>query len=137
MAFNYGYPCNFASANPFPMNPPMPQQAPQTQPVPVQGLSPSSRMVSNREEANSVPADFSGALMVFPDVNHNRIYIKRWNTQMGAAEFLEFIPAMPETISIPAGSQYATKEEIEVLRAEIEALKKPAGKAGKRNDSDE
>ena len=48
-------------------------------------LSPASRVVVSREEAIATPADFSGALMVFPDITNNCVYIKRWNIQSGAA----------------------------------------------------
>ena len=54
---------------------------------------PTCRMVSSREEANSTPVDFSGALMLFADVQNNRIYTKRWDAAAGAARFGEFIPA--------------------------------------------
>jgi hypothetical protein len=73
-------------------------------------------MVSNRDEANAIPADFSGSLMVFPDVKNNRVYIKRWNFQTGAADFLEFAPVLPEAKDSP---KYATVEELNALREEF------------------
>lgn len=137
MAFNYGYPTQFPATQLYGMMPTAPIQAPQNAPSAGQGLSLVSRLVSNRDEANAAPADFTGALMVFPDVNHNRIYLKRWNHQTGAADFLEFVPVVPEPEPTPQPVRYATAEDLEALRAEIEALKKPAGKAGKKNDPDE
>lgn len=99
-----------------------------------QGLSPASRMVSNRDEANATPADFSGSLMVFPDIHNNRVYVKRWNNQTGAADFFEFVPYVPaEAATVP---QYATVEQLEAVLAEIESLKKPK-KAVKKDESDE
>lgn len=80
------------------MQPYQPQQmqmpAQQTMQQPVQGLSVASRPVTSREEASGVAADFSGNLMVFPDISHNRVYVKRWNVNAGAADFIEFIPAI-------------------------------------------
>lgn len=75
---------------------PQQMQAPaQTTQQPVQGLSMASRPVTSREEAAGVAADFSGSLMVFPDISHNRVYVKRWNVNAGAADFIEFVPAAP------------------------------------------
>lgn len=154
MAFNYG---NFPPYNPpynpvnpyggqmMPQPPQMPVQAPQTAQTIGQGISPASRPVSNRDEANAVQADFSGAMMIFPDITHNRIYLKRWNMSAGAAEFGEFVPSIPETVeqenTAPA---FATTEQVDELKnllgeikTDIEQLKKPSGKTVKKNDSDE
>ena len=73
-----------------------PQQYPAMQQnYPPQGQAqqaPMCRMVSSREEANSTPVDFMGNLMIFPDVQNNRIYTKRWNPAAGVTEFGEYIP---------------------------------------------
>lgn len=66
---------------------PMQQMAQMQQPVPV------CRPVTSLEEAKNTPVDFMGGLMVFPDVQNNRIYTKRWNANSGMAEFCEFAPA--------------------------------------------
>lgn len=92
--------------------PPQPAQS-------AQGLSMTSRLVSSREEAGSVPADFGGNLMVFPDISHNRIYVKRWNYQTGAAEFMEFEPVSEKREVI----EYATKDDIKRLEEELSKLK--------------
>lgn len=117
---------------------PMPPQ--QSVPQGVQGLSPASRPVSNKDEANAVPADFSGTLMVFPDVKNGRIYLKRWNYQTGAADFMEFAPVQPAQVADSSDKNFVPKDlfqaEINSLRAEIEALKKPAGRSVKSNDAD-
>lgn len=156
MAFNYGnYPAfnpGYNPAQPFnnqpmPQMPPqMPVQAPQTVQNIGQGISTASRPVSNKDEANAVQADFSGAMMLFPDVTHNRIYLKRWNMGTGAAEFAEFVPVMPETVeqgqTAPA---FATTEQMDELKdllgdikKDIEQLKKPVVTKGvKKNDADE
>ena len=109
----------------------MPQMAPQT-PQNGQfgqgGLSPMSRPVSSREEAQATAADFSGAMMVFPDVAHGRVYLKRWNMQTGAADFLEFGPVVEtaKAESAPAVEYVplqAYQEDMEKLRKELAAIK--------------
>lgn len=92
------------------------------------GLSPASRPVSGREEAQAAAADFSGALMVFPDLPHGRVWVKRWNMQMGAAEFAEFALVQPT-----APPEYVT---VDSWRAELEQLKKEISELkGGRNDA--
>ena len=109
---------------------PMPQMAPQ---MPQNGqfgqggLSPMSRPVSSREEAQATAADFSGALMIFPDLAHNRVYLKRWNMQTGAADFVEFgsVETVAENATVP---EYVClqkyQEDMEKLRKELAGLKK-------------
>lgn len=93
-------------------------------------LSNTSRPVSSREEAMGVPADFNGTLMVFPDVTHKRVYIKRWDYNAGAAAFEEYALVNPSTelekvekqaapTQIPA---YATVDDIKSLEERISAL---------------
>lgn len=109
-----------------PVYPPVQQNAPQGA---QQGLSAASRAVSSKEEAISVAADFSGNVMVFPDVAHNRVYVKRWNYQTGAADFFEYVPAGEEA---PA-AKYATIDDLNALREEFMKTRK----AAKKNDADE
>ena len=108
----------------------MPQMAPQ---MPQNGqfgqggLSPMSRPVSSREEAQACAADFSGALMVFPDVAHGRVYLKRWNLQSGAADFMEFGPmeAVAENATTPEYVCLQTyQEDMAALRKELAGIKK-------------
>lgn len=126
--------------------PPMPVPAQQAAPsaqTSNQGLSAMSRLVTSKEEAMGVAADFSGALMVFPDVSHNRVYIKRWNYQTGAADFIEFNPAndvqnAQATVPIQTPTYVAKEifdEKIAALETEIERLKKTRN--GKKGESDE
>lgn len=134
MAYPYNYPMP-AGYNPTPYIQPQPQ--PQTTGYSgMGGLSPASRPVTSREEAISVAADFSGALMVLPDIAHNRVYIKRWNYQTGASDFLEFMP-MPDTQQERAGvetGKYVQQSDFDIkiqeLMAEIEKLK--ANRGGKK-----
>lgn len=126
----------------------MQQQA--QQPV----LSPASRVVVSREEAIATPADFSGALMIFPDITNNCVYIKHWNAQTGAAEFMDYFPPMP--IAPQAQEQQPQQNQgppafaslqaladlqstVDDLEQQVELLKKladkPNGKAEKKNDA--
>lgn len=157
MAFNYPNFGNYPPMNgmsapqsmmgqnfgPMPAPPPMQTaQSPQQLSQPIQGISPTSRIVASKEEAMGVPADFNGNLMVFPDITHNRVFVKRWNYQTGAADFIEYAPlppAQPQETS-PANQFVAVdvfQTAIENLRSEIDALKKPAARGGKKNDADE
>lgn len=160
MAFNYGnYPAfnpgynpvqpygnQMMSTMPQQMPPQMPIQSSQTVQQIGQGISPASRPVSNKDEANAVQADFSGSMMLFPDVTHNRIYLKRWNMNTGAAEFAEFAPVVSENVSPEVSAPaFATTEQVDELKCllgdikkDIEQLKKPImtnGKAAKKNDA--
>lgn len=107
---------------------PMPQMAPQ---MPQNGqmsgggLSPMSRPVSSREEAQATAADFSGALMLFPDISHGRVYLKRWNMQTGAADFMEFGPVV-EAAEAPAAEYVCLqtyRDDMERLQKELAELK--------------
>lgn len=130
-----------------PMMPSQPAQPVQPVPQPAQGLSNASRPVTSKEEALGIAADFSGALMLFPDITHNRVYIKRWNLQTGSAEFGEFAPIPPAAQENQQEQQNMTfaslqdfqdlKDLVDRLQAEISTLKKPTGKAVKKNDADE
>lgn len=84
--------------------PPAPQiaqapQMPQIQQPQQSGML--CRPVTSPEEAKNTPVDFMGNLMIFPDVQNNRIYTKRWNGQSGMTEFCEFIPAIPAAQEAP------------------------------------
>lgn len=91
------------------------------------GLSPMSRPVSSREEAQATAADFSGALMVFPDLAHGHVYLKRWNMQTGAADFVDFVPAADTKPDESQPTEYVClhtyQADMENLRRELAALK--------------
>lgn len=107
---------------------PMPQmtpQMPQNGQISGSGLSPMSRPVSSREEAQATAADFSGALMLFPDISHGRVYLKRWNMQTGAADFMEFGPVV-EAAEAPAAEYVCLqtyRDDMERLQKELAELK--------------
>lgn len=114
-----------------PMNQPMTNQTQQTNFV--------CRPVASKEEALGVPVDFMGSPMFFPDLAHNVIYVKRFNTNTGAADVFEFHGAQeqaPPPSFAPLDEFNAMKDAIVRLQNEVEQLKKPAGRA-KKSDTDE
>lgn len=129
------------------MNQPVQMNQPQNQGAQIPNMQQPSgnsnffcRPVASREEALGVPVDFMGAPMFFPDLAHNVIYMKRFNTNTGAADVFEFHGAQEQTAAAPSFAPLdefnAMKDTISKLQNEIEQLKKPAGRA-KKNDSDE
>lgn len=111
---------------------PYQQQMPVQQPVApqqMQGYSPASMPVSSREEAMAAPADFSGAPMLFADFSHGKIYVKQWNNQKGAADFVVFAPEVqaeepkPEETPADCVTKAEFRREMEKLYAEIGRLK--------------
>lgn len=109
--------------------PQMAPQMPQNGQMSGGGLSPMSRPVSSREEAQACAEDFSGALMIFPDLAHSRVYLKRWNMQTGAADFVEFGPVIEsapaeEAPKVEYVSLQAYQEDMDKLRKELSGLKK-------------
>ena len=112
-------------------NPPQMQNAPVPQQA-QQGAAFLTRPVTSREEAVAAQVDFLGPGTLMPDLSHGTIYLKRFNPNTGASDFFTFTLEQPKAEPEP---QWATKEDIEKLREEIEQLK--PRKAVKRNDSDE
>lgn len=95
-----------------------------------------------------VAADFSGAPMVFPDIANGRIFVKRWNFNTGSSDFTEFVPVVQAApASAPPQMQPAAfaslqdlqdlQDLVENLQKEVERLKKPVGRAGKKNDAND
>ena len=120
------------------------QQVPQTnQAASVQQSAQSNffcRPVASKEEALAVPVDFMGQPMFFPDLAHSVIYMKRFNTNTGAADLFEFHGQQEQTPApsfAPLDEFNAMKDTIDQLKAEIEKLKKPANRTVKKNDADE
>ena len=102
------------------------------------------RPVASKEEALGVPVDFMGSPMFFPDLAHNVVYMKRFNTNTGAADIFEFHGQQAqEQLSstapsfAPLDEFNAMKDTISKLQSEIEQLKKPAGRAKKNDVPDE
>lgn len=139
-----------------PMNQPMLNQ-PQSQGANVQQTNNASqpnffcRPVASKEEALGVPVDFMGSPMFFPDLAHNVVYMKRFNTTTGAADIFEFHgqqaqeqPSSTAPSFAPLDEFNAAKETIGQLKEtilqlqnEIDQLKKPTGRAKKNDVPDE
>lgn len=77
--------------------------------------------VTNREEAIATSTDYFSLGVVMPDIGHGMIYLKRFNQQTGASDFFDFKLFTPE--QAPA-VEYATKADLDALRAELTAKKR-------------
>lgn len=133
MAFNYNPYSGYNPMMPYmPQNnqPIMPAQMPaqasstagniNTQPLQQNGFI--CRPVTSRLEAEAVQVDFLGPGTIMPDLAHGTIYLKRFNSNTGASDFIVFEVQQPAPE--PAPVQYATLDDIKSIRTEIEALKK-------------
>lgn len=92
------------------------------------------RPVASREEAVGVPVDFMGSLMVFPDLGHGRVYLKRFNNQTGSADFMEFVPA-PSTDVVEGPEPVDEIKEIKDQLAELISLPNQIAELSKKIDS--
>lgn len=126
-----------------PVQPQQPVQTAVTQPVvAIQG-----RMVTSREEALGVPADFLGNPLFMPDISHGVIYSKVLDVNTGAAKFFEYKlvenpSATAEVKESAPQVAFASKEDFESvsntisdmqdtldsLRADVDRLKKPTSR---------
>lgn len=90
---------------------------------PIQPTAPGyiCKPVTSREEAVATSTDYFSLGVVMPDLGHGMIYLKRFNQQSGASDFFEFKLHTPEQA---APVEYATKAELEALRAELAPKKK-------------
>ncbi len=84
--------------------------------------------VTSREEAVATSTDYFSLGVVMPDLGHGMIYLKRFNQQTGSSDFFEFKLFTPEQA---APVEYATKADLDALRAELTPKKK------RRIDDDE
>lgn len=99
------------------------------------------RPVASKEEVLAFPADFMGTPQFFPDLGHGVVYMKRFNTQTGAADTLEFKAEKSQEEAMVAFASIQDladlRDALDSLRTEVEKLKKPQ-KVVKKNDvSDE
>lgn len=77
--------------------------------------------VTSREEAVATSTDYFSLGVVMPDLGHGTVYLKRFNQQTGASDFFEFRLYTPEQT---APIEYATKADLDALRAELAPKKK-------------
>lgn len=93
---------------------------------PMQQLQPTApgyvcKPVTSREEAVATSTDYFSLGVVMPDLGHGMIYLKRFNQQTGASDFFDFKLFTPEQA---APVEYATKADLDALRAELTPKKK-------------
>ena len=136
MAFGYGgYPAYMPQQyQPIYTGTQMPLQAPQSPAVTSSSGAVSGgsvmRLVASKAEVVAAQIPFDGGEYYFKDTSNGKIYVKAFNPIDGTAPIVTYSREIEQAV------QYATVEDIEALRAELEALKKP-GKAAKKNDADE
>ena len=115
-------------------------QNPQPQPAPMmQPQQPSYKVqpVTGREEALAVPVDYFGPGTILPDLAHGVVYLKRFNQQTGASDFLEFVYAPAQATAEPQTVDWAPVwERTAALEAEMEKLIPTPTKGGKKSVSD-
>ena len=107
----------------------MQQQYQQMQPVQQPQQEPQQniicRPVASIDEARAVQTDFSGALMVFPDVSHGMVHTKRLDYNTGSAVFNTYRLEQPlqpaQEVSTPA-VEYAPMSELNILKDKIDEL---------------
>lgn len=144
MAFSTYFPQNYMPYQPQAqiaqqMPPQMPQQSVQqpsvSQNIPAVPNAPAMRLVASKAEVIAAQIPFDGSTYYFLDTSNGKIYAKTFNFSDGTAPIVTYSREVEQQI------QYATLEDINSLKAEIEALKvakteKPV-KAAKKNDADE
>ena len=114
---------------------PMQQAAPAVQQPPQPSIK--VRPVASEEEARGVPVEFDGSLILLPDMAHGAIYSKQLNMQDGSAIFRRYMIDMPDSAPqtarepiLPA-AQYATLEQLQELKDELDALRAATEKQDK------
>lgn len=78
------------------------------------------RPVTSREEAVAAQIDFMGPGTVMPDLGHGVIYLKKFNSQTGSSDLLEFRYAEPAP---PRDELGELKNVVAQLQKDVEALK--------------
>ena len=99
---------------------PQPQQMPPVQPQSQQQAF-AARPVTSREEAVAVQVDFMGPGTLMPDLSHGAIYLKRFNQETGACDFLTFTAEQAKA-EAPAATEYATKADLLEMQQVIQGL---------------
>lgn len=99
---------------------PQPMQQPIQQP---QQIAPGyvCKPVASHEEAAATSTDYFSLGVIMPDIGHDMVYLKRFNAKSGESEFLAFKRIVPEQAPTV---EYATKADLDALRAEFTAKKR-------------
>lgn len=128
MNYGYGgYPTYFPAFQ-------TPQNAPQTSFQQPQVSNPPQsngvRLVASKAEVVAAQIPFDGNEYFFKDTSNGKIYSKTFNFADGTAPIVVY--SKEEETQV----RYATLEDIEALKAEIESIKRPI-KVVKKHDADE
>ncbi len=107
---------------------PTPQQMPVSVP---QAAGNSVRLVTSREEVTAAQIPFDGSTAYFSDTSNGKIYTKTFDFNTGTAPVVTYVREQEVKV------QYATLDDINALRAEIETMKQTTKKGAKKNDADE
>lgn len=75
-----------------------------------------SRLVASREEAVATPTDFNKPIVML-DFGHGAIYVKRFNSNTGMGELLDFKYISPAEAA-PA-QEYVTRQEFDKFCSEL------------------
>lgn len=85
-----------------------------------------ARYVTGREEAVAAQI-IPGDPFIFADFAHGRMYVKQINAQTMVPEFVEFMrvqqPVQPQENSEQPAREFATLDDLNALRGELEALR--------------
>ncbi|MBQ0067367.1 MAG: hypothetical protein KBS60_04180 [Phascolarctobacterium sp.] len=84
------------------------------QPMPQPQGTFTCRAVTSREEAMAAQTDYFSMGTVMPDLAHGVIYLKRFNSNTGSSDFLEFKYCQPEQPK--PTPQYVTLEEFNAFK---------------------
>ena len=100
------------------------KQPPMQQQVPVQNNTNMIAIpVSNQEEANAFRVDLNGTPTFFYNAGKNEIYLKRTNTQTGAADFKTFqLVAEPPAEEKPIANVNAYENDFKALNDKIDSF---------------
>lgn len=92
----------------------------------------SGRLVSSKEEALSVPVDYSMGFSVMPDIPHGIIYAKIVNKDTGAADVLTFRRVTEEAPMQHEGRMDALERKMDTILQMLQSA--PTGKHVKEAD---
>ena len=76
--------------------------------------------MTSREEAVAAQIDFMGPGTVMPDLGHGVVYLKKFNSQTGSSDLLEFRYAEPAQ---PRDELGELRNVVAQLQKDVEALK--------------
>lgn len=98
------------------------QQQQQVQPQPKNMVK--CKMVTSLEEVKAMPIDFDGSLNVYVDVTNNKIYTKVFTVNATVDIKTYEVASMVDNNS---DAKYATIDDIEAIKKELEELKVSLG----------